>query len=70
MSGLGAPFFTATPTGILAIGVALPAMTLPEATTSLKGVLPVDSRAGTSKASPLMICCLVESSPPKVALTL
>src|SRR5216683_3127495 len=66
ISGLGAPFFTATPTATDASGVAVLSTTLPEASTSGKGGWTI----GTSNKSPRTTCCLVPPPEPNVAFTL
>ena len=60
MSGLGAPFFTATPTATAARGVAVLSTTLPEAVTSASG----GCTMGTSNTSPLMTCFFVPPPEP------
>ena len=54
MSGLGAPFGTATPTRKFAIGVALPGMMVPEAIAPGKGAMMSD----TSRGWPFATVCL------------
>ena len=66
MSGLGAPVRTATPTATVASGVALAAMTWPDASTSGNGGCTI----GTSNGSPFVTCRLVPIPEPNVAFTL
>ena len=66
MSGLGAPVRTATPTATVASGVALAAITWPEASTSGNGGWTI----GTSNGSPFATCRFVPRPDPNVAFTL